>query len=87
VIRLYELNFAPDWDKYFSKMDKNEKEKILIKIEKMMTFEKARHLKFVSPYYVVESGQHRICCEQKGNTRTISFAGNHKQYEKWYKNQ
>ncbi|PIN84823.1 MAG: hypothetical protein COV47_05390 [Candidatus Diapherotrites archaeon CG11_big_fil_rev_8_21_14_0_20_37_9] len=84
---MYKLNFAPGWDKYFSKMDKGEKEKILGKIEKIMTLEKARHLKFGSPYYVVESGQHRICYEQKGNTRTIAFAGNHKQYEKWYKKQ
>ena len=40
-------------------------------------------------YQVEEVGQHRIAFEvdERARTKSIYFIGNHKQYEKWYKNQ
>ena len=55
------------------------------KIEQLKTLLKARHLKQGIPIFVVESGQYRICFREKGKAREILFAGNHKQYQKWYK--
>jgi len=57
----------------------------LKKIQQLKTLAKARHLKKGLPYFVVETGQYRICFKEEGNLRTIHFAGNHKQYQKWYK--
>lgn len=48
---------------------------------------KARHLRHGLPFFVVESGQLRVCFEEDRRKRIIVFAGNHKQYEKWYRNQ
>jgi len=84
---LFRVGFAEDWDKYFKKLSKQEKEKIWKKILQLKGFGKARHLKHGLPFFVVESGQYRICFEEQKNSRTIVFAGNHKQYEKWYRKQ
>jgi hypothetical protein len=84
VIALFKLNFAKDWDKYFSKMDSSIKRILWKKIIRLERLPKARHLKRGFPIFVVESGQYRICFEEKGKTRNILFAGNHKQYQKWY---
>jgi len=39
------------------------------------------------PNFVIETGQYRICFRKKENIIFIIFAGNHKQYEKWFKTQ
>ncbi len=87
MIFLFEISFAEEWDKFFRKIDKQEKERLWKKIIQLKTIEKARHLKHGLPFFVLESGQYRICFEEKEKTRIIMFAGNHKQYEKWYKKQ
>lgn len=84
---LFEILFAGGWDRHYSKLDFSEKEKIWKKIQQLKMLEKARHLKHGLPFFVLETGQHRICFEEKQKTRTIMFAGNHKQYQKWYKEQ
>jgi hypothetical protein len=40
-----------------------------------------------SKFCVEEVGQYRICfvVEEETKTKSIHFIGNHKQYEKWYK--
>lgn len=85
MIFLFELGFADDWDIHYSKMDSTEKQRIWKKIQQLKTLAKARHLKKGAPIFVVESGQYRICFREKGKTREILFAGNHKKYQKWYK--
>lgn len=85
MIFLFELTFADDWDKFYSKFDSSQKERIWKKIQKLKTLENQRHLKHGLPFFVVEEGQYRVCFEEKENVREIVFAGTHKQYEKWYK--
>ena len=85
---MYLLEFAPDWDRYLAKMDKSVQNQILNKIEKLMDLDKsARHLRHGIPVFVIESGQYRICYEEKGNSRRVVFAGSHKQYGKWCRKQ
>ena len=84
---LFLIDFADAWDKYYSKLDNSEKKKILKKIEKLTELDSTRHMKYGLPYFVLETGQYRICFEEENNCRTIIFVGNHKQYEKWFKTQ
>ena len=44
---------------------------------------KFRHLKLGSPFFIVESGQYRICFIETKNKRILMFIGNHKDYDKW----
>lgn len=83
MIPLFELRFADDWDFFYSKMDSAERNRIWKKIQQLKLLTKARHLKRGLPFFVAESGQYRICFKQEESIRTIYFAGNHKQYEKW----
>lgn len=85
----YTLIFKPDWDKHYSKMDKSVQTIIWKKIQQQKNETKTRHLKHGVEFYVVETGQHRIAIKinEKENTKTIHFVGNHKQYEKWFKSQ
>jgi hypothetical protein len=87
VIPLFELVFANDRDVYYSKTDSSEQNKIWKKIQQLKTLSKARHFKHGVPIFVVETAQYRICFREKEKAREILFAGNHKQYEKWYKKQ
>lgn len=84
----WKLKFKPGWDKHLKKFDKPIQEKILKKLEKMKQPLKSRGLRS-SKYRGEEIGQYRIAFIQDKKTRTkkIHFVGNHKQYEKWYKNQ
>lgn len=84
---MFELSFADDWDIYYSKLDNSIKEIIWKKIQQLKILEKPRHLEHGLNYFVVETGQYRICFEEKQNIRIIAFVGNHKQYEKWCKKQ
>lgn len=85
----YFLVFKPGWDKYYSKMDKSVQEIIWKKIQQQKNETKTRHLKHGVEFYVLEAGQYRIPIKinEKEKTKTIYFAGNHKQYEKWFKQQ
>jgi len=85
VIFLFELHYAGDWDIFYCKMDKAEQLRIWKKIQQLKTLARTRRLKEGLPYFVVETGQCRICFREEGNKRTIHFVGNHKQYQKWYK--
>ncbi|MBI2598459.1 MAG: hypothetical protein HYW50_04655 [Candidatus Diapherotrites archaeon] len=87
MIFLFELHYADGWDVFYSKMDSSEKQRIWKKIQQLKALETARHLKRGLPYFVVESGQCRIAFKEEGKKRTVYFAGNHKQYEKWCRTQ
>ena len=60
-------------------------EHILKKIQKLMQPLVHRHLKHGVPYFVEEVGGNMILFQIDGNekTKTIRFVGDHKQYEKW----
>ena len=63
--------------------------KWLKKLEKLKTEVKARHLGHGLDFFVAEVGQCRICFKQndKNKTRRLYFVGDHKDYEKWLKEQ
>lgn len=82
---MFELGFVDNWDCHYSKMDSTEQQRIWKKIQQLKTLLKARHLKQGAPIFAVKAGQYRICFREKEKTREILFAGNHKQYQKWYK--
>jgi len=83
---LFELTYAEGWDRHFSKFDNSVKQKIWKKIQQIKILVNPRHLRHGEAFFVEEAGQYRICFEQAGaGTRRITFVGNHKQYEKWYK--
>jgi len=81
---MYEITYSEGWDDYFKKMNQDLQTKIWKKIQQLKELEGIRHLKKGLPYFVVEIGQNRICFKEENNVRRIDFAGNHKQYEKWY---
>lgn len=81
---MFTLDFEQNWDKLFKKMDKGNQEKIWKKIWQLKELQTARHMKKGLPYFVLESGQFRICFIERENRRTIAFVGDHKQYEKWH---
>ena len=87
MITLFYLEYAVGWDKFFAKMDKAQQERIWKKIQSLKTRLGARHLKKGLPFFVVETGQYRICFEEKEKVRLVMFAGTHKQYEKWLSQQ
>ncbi len=86
-VKEMEICFGQDWDEYFNKLDNPIKERIWKKIQQLKHLTKTRHLKHGLPFFVIESGQYRICFEEIEEKRIIRFAGNHKQYEKWFKEQ
>ena len=86
MIAVFELTYQEGWDYYFSKMDKSIQQQIWKKIQQLETLQKSsRHLHHGLPFFVIETGQYRICYKETEQNRKIMFAGNHKQYEKWYK--
>jgi mRNA-degrading endonuclease RelE of RelBE toxin-antitoxin system len=83
---MFELDYADDWDIHFLKLDNAQQERIWKRIQKLKELLSTRHLKHGLPFFVLETGQYRICYLESSVLRTIIFAGTHKQYEKWYKN-
>ncbi len=84
----WEVNFKPGWDKCLKKFDKETRRRILKKFDQMEQPLRARGM-HSSRYQIEEVGQDRIGFIQDEATRTkrIHFVGDHKQYEKWYKEQ
>jgi len=80
---LFKLNYAEGWDKFFTKMDSSQQSRAWKKIQPLKLRQRARHLRKGLPFFVLESDQYRVCFEEKGKSRTVMFAGTHKQYEKW----
>lgn len=83
----YRLDYKPGWDEHFRKMDRATQERLWKKIQQQKYPSKTRHLKHGVEFYVAEAGQYRIAVkiEDAAMTKTIWFAGDHKQYERWYK--
>ena len=87
-LRPWKLAFKDGWDKNFKKFDTETQRKILKKLDQMKQPLQARGLN-ASRVVVEEVGQYRIAFYQDEEKRQkeIHFVGNHKQYEKWYKEQ
>ncbi len=83
----YSLDYAPGWDKCFSKLDYTVQERIYKKILHLKAEIKGRHLQHGLPFFVEEVGGYRIAykTDENAKTRKLYFAGSHKDYEKWYR--
>ena len=81
----YEIEFHPDWDRYFSKLDNSMKQRVAKKIVQLQGDATSRHLKQGLPFYVSEIGQYRLCysIDEEKKIKTLHFVGDHKEYEKW----
>jgi len=84
----WQVKLKPGWDVNFKKFDKSTQEKIFKKLKQLEQPIQSIGL-HSSKYQVEETGQYRIAFENNPKTRPreVHFIGNHKQYEKWYKEQ
>jgi len=87
VIAIYKAGYDEDWPKYFNKLDNTIKERVAKKIKKILEFPKKRHLSQRARFFVDEIGQNRIIYRvlEEGREVRFYFVGNHKEYERWYK--
>ena len=85
-MNLWIIDYEKDWDIYFNDLDKTLQLHILKKIQQLQYDISARHLRKLN-FFILEVGQNRVAFFENKITkvRTISFVGNHTQYEKWYK--
>ncbi|MEK6957514.1 MAG: hypothetical protein AABW99_00845 [archaeon] len=84
----WKLQYIPGWDLHFKKFDKSVQVQILKKLEQLKQPLQARGL-HSSRFQVEETGQYRIALkiDEENRVKKIQFIGDHKQYEKWYKEQ
>ena len=87
MIGIYKESFDEKWPEYFAKLDNKIKERVAKKIKKILEFPQKRHLRKSAKFFVDEIGQHRIVYRvfEENNEVRFYFVGNHKEYEKWYK--
>lgn len=84
---MYKATFHKDWPGYFDKIEHTIKERVTKKIQKILERPQKRHLKSRAKYFVDEIGQYSILYmvfEERQEVR-FYFVGNHKEYEKWFK--
>ncbi len=84
---MYNATFDNSWIEHFQKLDSAMKERVARKIGKILGCPQKRHLKKAARFFVDEAGQNRIIyrVSEESNEVRFYFVGNHKQYEKWYK--
>ena len=84
---MYKATFHEEWPEHFDKLEPQIKERTVKKIQKILEYPQKRHLKKGAKYFVDEVGQHRILYMlfEKTNEIRFYFIGNHKDYEKWYR--
>jgi mRNA-degrading endonuclease RelE of RelBE toxin-antitoxin system len=84
---MHAATFHQDWSVYFDKLEDTVKERVVKKIRKIIEYPQKRHLGGRANYFVDEVGQYRILYmvfDEKKEVR-FYFVGNHKDYERWYK--
>lgn len=76
-----------DAKKQILELDFSIREQILKRIKRMESGPAGRHLKYGLPYCIEEIGQYRIAytSNEQSKEKIIYFVGNHKDYEKWFK--
>ena len=87
MITIYGESFDEKWPEYFEKLDNTVKERVAKKIKKILEFPKKRHLSQGARFFVDQIGQNRIVYRvfDENKEARFYFVGNHKEYEKWYK--
>jgi mRNA-degrading endonuclease RelE of RelBE toxin-antitoxin system len=83
---MYVSEFDQGWHGYFQPLDPEIKSRVAKKIKKILEYPQKRHLKKVS-FFVAEVAQYRIIYKvfEDNNRVRFYFIGNHKDYEKWYR--
>ena len=84
---MYTASYDEKWAEYFDKLEYSLQERVAKKIKKILEFPQKRHMKKSARYFVDEVGQYRLVYrifEEQKEAR-FYFVGNHKEYEKWYK--
>ena len=78
--------YKPGWDKHYETLPKEIRERLDKKLAQMKQPLQGRGL-HRSKYQVEEVEGYRIAysLNQNTNEKEVHFVGNHKQYEKWYK--
>jgi len=87
VINIFKESFDEKWPEYFKKLDNTTKERVAKKMKKILEFPKKRHLSQGARFFVDQIGQNRIVYRVFDENKEVRFyfVGNHKEYEKWYK--
>ncbi|MFH1256536.1 MAG: hypothetical protein V1494_04550 [Candidatus Diapherotrites archaeon] len=83
---MHKATFHKDWPEYFDKLEHKIQERVTKKIQKILEHPQKRHLGGGAKFFVDNVGQNRILYmvfEEKQEIR-FYFAGNHKEYKKWY---
>jgi len=83
---MYCAKFDQDWEKYFSKLNHELKERTVKKLKQILIHPYKRHLTKGANFFVAEVGQYRIIYRIFENEQEVRFyfIGNHKQYVQWY---
>lgn len=85
----YSVLLEEDARKMFLKLDNSVRERIGKKLKQLELEESnSRHLEHGVPVFVEEVGQYRIVFKKREELKQkrVVFIGDHKEYEKWYKN-
>ena len=85
----YSLTFHEKWDRYFQDLDQSVQKRLFKRILRLQGKTPARHLRHGLPYFVLESGQYRICFtrDEKKKEVKLFFAGTHTDYKRWIREQ
>jgi len=85
----YQLEIDEGWKEYFNDLPRDMQERTVKKVRQILSGLPGRHLKHGLDFFVEEMGQYRICYKSLENSRIrrFYFVGNHKEYEKWIKEQ
>jgi len=84
---MYEIIYCPNCLDCLAKLDIDIQVRITKKIEQLRYEKQRRHLHHGISIFVDQVNQYRICYELFEDSKIIriDFIGNHKDYEKWYK--
>ena len=80
--------FEPFAERLFLTLDNSVRKRIEKKLEQLARDDlPSRHLKHGSPHYVAEVGQYHIAflIRQDLGQKRILFLGDHKSYERWFR--
>ncbi|MFH1106407.1 MAG: hypothetical protein V1787_00775 [Candidatus Micrarchaeota archaeon] len=61
------------------------RKRLIQRIARMPFETPGRHMEKGLPYFVAQAGQYRIIYTCKEGVKRIYFVGDHKEYERWYK--
>ncbi len=83
---MYRSNFDESWPSYFNSLENSFKERVAKKIKNILAFPQKRHFKGAN-FFVAEIGQYRLIYRIFEEIKEVRFyfVGDHKEYEKWYK--